>query len=244
MLAVLGQPDPWQTLLAPFGIAPDAGKVVLELVAAEDGTPTAQPWQLVRRVPPSPMAPRLAGRPLLLNQPMPVQLDEPAPNGVWRETIVEIEPAEARWLADDWRGDGDGVREVPDRKRLQEALPVAVIAERKLAQGQPAQGAQRVALVASGGWMLTSLADLSDDLGGGRTALGNAGNRELLLALAAWLAGRDELLDAGLSGREVPRIEGLEDTARRTWMIGGTAFLVLGPIALGAIRVGRRRARA
>ena len=130
------------------------------------------------------------------------------------------------------------------RKRLQEALPVAVIAERKLAQGQPAQGAQRVALVASGGWMLTSLADLSDDLGGGRTALGNAGNRELLLALAAWLAGRDELLDAGLSGREVPRIEGLEDTARRTWMIGGTAFLVLGPIALGAIRVGRRRARA
>ena len=249
MLAVLGQPDPWQILLAPFGIAPDAGKVVLELVAAEDGTPTAQPWQLVRRVPPSPMAPRLAGRPLLLNQPMPVQLDEPAPNGVWRETIVEIEPAEARWLADDWRGDGDGVREVPDRTRLREALPVAVIAERKLAQGQPAQGqpaqgAQRVALVASGGWMLTSLADLSDDLGGGRTALGNAGNRELLLALAAWLAGRDELLDAGLSGREVPRIEGLEDTARRTWMIGGTAFLVLGPIALGAIRVGRRRARA
>jgi hypothetical protein len=92
--------------------------------------------------------------------------------------------------------------------------------------------------------MLTSLADLSDDLGGGRTALGNAGNRELLLALAAWLAGRDELLDAGLSGREVPRIEGLQDAARRTWMIGGTAFLVLGPIALGAIRVGRRRARA
>jgi hypothetical protein len=36
----------------------------------------------------------------------------------------------------------------------------------------------------------------------------------------------------------------LQDAARRTWMIGGTAFLVLGPIALGAIRVGRRRARA
>ncbi len=239
MLAVLGQPDPWQTLLAPFGLAPDAGKVVLELVAAEDGTPTAQPWQLVRRVPSSPVSGRLAGRPLLLNQPMPVAISESAPAGVRRETIVEIEPSADRWLADDWRGDGDGVREVPDRKRFRTALPIVVIAERKLSQGP-----QRVALVASGGWMLTSLADLSDDLGGGRTALGNAGNRELLLALAAWLAGRDDLLDAGLSGREVPRIEGLDESARRAWMIGGTFVLVLGPIALGAIRVGRRRVRA
>jgi len=103
---------------------------------------------------------------------------------------------------------------------------------------------QRVAIIGSGGWLLTSLADLSDDLGGGRTALGNAGNREILLALTAWLAGREDLLDAGLSGREVPRIEGLGEGARRIWLVAGVLVLVGGPIALGAIHVGRRRRRA
>ncbi|MCE2883562.1 MAG: ABC transporter permease [Planctomycetaceae bacterium] len=239
MLAVLGQPDPWDTLLEPFGLSPDAGKVVLELVARDDGTPQSQSWQLLRRVPDSPIAPRLAGRPILLNQPLPIEFSPEVPAGVSRTVVAEIEPDPARWISDDWRGDGDGVREVPASKRLTKAIPVAVTAERSIPGGM-----QRVAIVGSGGWLLTSLADLSDDLGGGRTALGNAGNRELLLALTAWLAGRGDLLDAGLSGREVPRIEGLGDGARRAWLIAGVLFLVGGPIALGAIHVGRRRRRA
>ncbi|MFM7260192.1 MAG: ABC transporter permease [bacterium] len=239
MLAVLGQPDPWDTLLEPFGLSPAGGKVVLELVAREDGTPQAQPWQLLRRVPDSPIAPRLAGRPILLNQPLPIRFSPEIPAGVSRTVVAEIEPDQARWLSDDWRGDGDGVREVPASKRLSAPVPVAVVAERSVPGGM-----QRVAIVGSGGWLLTSLADLSDDLGGGRTALGNAGNRELLLALVSWLAGREDLLDAGLSGREVPRIEGLDEGEQRVWMLASSLLLVGGPIALGAIHVGRRRRRA
>jgi ABC-2 type transport system permease protein len=239
MLAVLGQPDPWESLLAPFGLAPKGGKVVLELVAREDGTPQSQAWQLLRRVPESVLAPRLAGRPILLNQPLPIEIAPDAPAGVVRTVVAEIEPDPSRWLSDDWRGDGDGVREVPASKRFATPVPVAVIAERPVAGGT-----QRVAIVGSGGWLLTSLADLSDDLGGGRTALGNAGNRELLLALVSWLSGREDLLGEGLSGREVPRIEGLGDGARRAWMVAGALVLVGGPIALGAIHVGRRRRRA
>ncbi|MFN9076940.1 MAG: hypothetical protein ACK5WX_05885, partial [bacterium] len=106
------------------------------------------------------------------------------------------------------------------------------------------EGSQRVAVVASGGWLLSSLADLSDSLGGGRTALVNPGNRELLLASVAWLAKRPDLLDGGLSGREVPRIEALLDAPRRAWMFGYGAVLVLGPIALGAVVIAGRRRRA
>ena len=134
--------------------------------------------------------------------------------------------------------DGDGVREVPAGRAIAEPLPVAVLAERKLAGGT-----QRAVLVGSGGWLLTSVADLSDSLGGGRTALVNPGNRELLLSAVAWLSGRADLLDAGLSGREVPRIEGLGDGVRRAWMIALGGSIALGPMLVGGIVVTRRRRR-
>jgi ABC-2 type transport system permease protein len=239
MLSVLGQPDPWQDVLAPFGIEPDAAKVVLELVAREDGTPEVRPWQLIERAPPdSPLAARLRGRAILLNQPLAVRRMEQAPADVTVKTVVEVPASPERWLADDWRGDGDGVREVPAGKALAAPLSVAVVAERKVPGGT-----QRAALVGSGGWLLSSVADLSDNLGGGRTALVNPGNRELLLSMVAWLSRRDDLLDAGLSGREVSRIEGLSDGMRRAWGIGYGGVVALGPIVVGAVVIGRRRRR-
>jgi hypothetical protein len=142
-------------------------------------------------------------------------------------------------LADDWKGDGDGVREVPEGSALAEAVPVAVVAQRS-----DGSRTARAALVASGGWMLSGIADFSDQLGGGRTALRNPGNRELLLSLVAWLAERDDLLDAGLSGREVSRIEGLGSVAARAWavLLGGGMFF--GPVLLGGILIRARRIRA
>ncbi len=239
MLSVLGQPDPWQTVLAPFGIEPDAAKVVLELTARDDGTPEVRPWQLVESVPEgTPVTARLRGRAILLNQPVRIRTVDPMPSDARVTPIVTIAPSSDRWLADDWRGDGDGVREVPAGRAIAEPLPVAVLAERKLAGGT-----QRAVLVGSGGWLLTSVADLSDSLGGGRTALVNPGNRELLLSAVAWLSGRADLLDAGLSGREVPRIEGLGDGVRRAWMIALGGSIALGPMLVGGIVVTRRRRR-
>ena len=139
-------------------------------------------------------------------------------------TIQSLKIVEGRWFT-----------EAENR----ESVPVCVLAEKKLADRR-----QRVAVVASGGWLLSSLADLSGSLGGGRTALVNPGNRELLPASVAWLADRPDLLDGGLSGREVPRIESLDDGPRRAWMVGYGSAIVLGPIALGAIVLSRRRRRA
>jgi len=240
MLSVLGQADPWQSVMSGLGLEPDAGRVVLELVAKEDGTPEVRPWQLIEEVPPaSALASRLRGRAILLNQPLRIRPADPLPTGVTQFVAVEVRPSATRWVADDWRGDGDGVREVPAGKALASAMPVVVFAERKM-EGR----AQRIGVVGSGGWMLTSVADLSDNLGGGRTALVNPGNRELLLASVAWLSGREDLLDVGLSGREVARIDGLGDAARRVWMFGYGALLGIGPLLVGAAVVGARRRRA
>lgn len=239
LLTLLGQPDPWSEVLRPFGIDSDGGRVVLELVADADGEPEPRAWQEIVRVPESPVAARLRGRAMILAQPMPVRIAEPLPPGVEVATVVEIEPSTTRWLADDWKGDGDGVREVPEGRALAEAVPVAVVAQRS-----DGSRTARAALVASGGWMLSGIADFSDQLGGGRTALRNPGNRELLLSLVAWLAERDDLLDAGLSGREVSRIEGLGSVAARAWavLLGGGMFF--GPVLLGGILIRARRIRA
>ena len=240
MLAVLGQPDPWQGILARFGLSVDAARVVLELGAEADGTPKVRTWQLIERAEPvSALAARIRGRAIMFNQPMEIRIADPLPSGTTVGVAVAIEPTRERWIADDWRGDGDGVREVPESKRLSRPIPVCALAEQKTAAGT-----QRVALVASGGWLLTNLADLSDSLGGGRTALVNPGNRELLLATVAWLADRPDLLEGGLSGREVPRLEGLSDAARRAWIVGLGGAVSLGPVALGAVVIGRRRRRA
>ena len=120
-----------------------------------------------------------------------------------------------------------------------EPAPIVVLAERKIAGGS-----QRAVIVGSGGWLLSNVADLSDNLGGGRTALVNPGNRELLLASVAWLAARPDLLGAGLSGREVPRLDGLGDGARIGWTVVLGAVLALGPLAGGGIVISRRRRRA
>lgn len=240
MLAVLGQPDPWEAMLSGFGLEVDAARVVLELVANDEGQPEVRTWQLIERVRAgSPLVGRLRGKAILLNQPMAIRLAQPLPEGVRATVAVEVEPGQERWIADDWRGDGDGIREVPDSKRLKDPLAVCVLAERKTAGGS-----QRAVVVASGGWLLTSLADLSDGLGGGRTALVNPGNRELLLASVAWLADRADLLDGGLSGREVPRIESLADGPRRAWMFGFGGSLVIGPIVAGGLLIAARRRRA
>lgn len=239
LLSLLGQPDPWAEVLRPFGIEAEAGRVILELAAGPDGEPEPRAWQEVVRVPASPVAARLRGRALILAQPMPIVTASPLPAGVTVETIVEIDAAPDRWIADDWKGDGDGVREVPEGRALLQSVPVAMTASRVV-------GARtaRAALVASGGWMLTGIADFSDQLGGGRTALRNPGNRELLLSLASWLAGRDDLLDSGLSGREVSRIEGLESGAARAWaaLLGGG--MLFGPVVFGGLLIRSRRSRA
>lgn len=240
MLAALGQSDPWRELLKPYGLEVDGTRVVLELIAQQDGTPEVQPWQLVERaVDGSPIAARMRGQPVLLNQPMPIRFAAPSPADVRARAAIAVEPARQRWVADDWRGDGDGIREVPASKVLDAPVPVAALVERDL------QGSRhRVAVVASSGWMLSNIADLSDQLGGGRTALVNPGNRELLLALSAWLADRPDLLGEGLSGREVSRIANLSDGARVAWSAGLGGLLALGPMALGAIIIVRRRRRA
>jgi hypothetical protein len=146
--------------------------------------------------------------------------------------VVGIEPAAERWIEDDWRRDLKGRMEAPESKRFAAEVPVVLVSD-----------APRAMLVGSPTWMTTAVADSADALGGGRIALRNPGNRDLLVNAVAWLAGRDDLLAGSGAGREVGRLPRL---SRATVGIVGSmeAFAVPALIAaFGAWVVVRRRIR-
>ena len=109
--------------------------------------------------------------------------------------------------------------------------------------GRAGRPAARSVLVGSPTWMTTVVADAADALGGGRVALRNPGNRDLLVNAVAWLSGREEMMVGATAGREVGRLPSLS----RAQLVGvGTieAFAVPAALAVvGAWVVARRRTR-
>ena len=93
-------------------------------------------------------------------------------------------------------------------------VPVIVSAQRRSPAGI---ASQRFVLVGAGGWMISNTADAVRDIGGGRVALENPGNHELMLASVAWLAGMDELIAASPMSQEVSRLRGITPEVRAAW---------------------------
>lgn len=232
LLPVFGQRDPWDAVAADLGVSVDTGRVLLELVAlAADRTET-RPWQEIHRFETAhPIGAAVNGQSLVVNHPTPV-----SPISDRGQAVAVVEPSANRWLEDDWRSDAATVRTVPDGKRLGEPMPVVVAIE----DFGPDRAERRSVVVGSGGWMLSSIADASQSLGGDRFVLTNPGNRALLIASVAWLAGLDPTSFGGAE-REVARVHSVTDLTRAAWF----ALLVVGvPLAVAITGTGvalRRR---
>jgi hypothetical protein len=129
--------------------------------------------------------------------------------------------------------------EVPPGSRFTEPLPVVVAVERTSPDGSM----QRAIVVGGSGWLLSAVADLTRSLGGERRILEAPGNRALMLASAAWLAGLDELVPGSGGVAGVSRINGLTVGMRSAWGVVLVLVLPLGVLAAGGtIAVSRRRA--
>ncbi|MEN9642200.1 MAG: hypothetical protein RIR77_1389 [Planctomycetota bacterium] len=230
LLPLLGQQDPWGALLRGRGMAAQTGRTVLELVpTGPDRAETSAVQTTVAGGIDSAVGRAIDGQRLRLDRPIPLQSD---PSAVGVSVVVGIEPAAERWIEDDWRRDLKGRMEAPESKRFDADVPVVLVSD-----------APRAMLVGSPTWMTTAVADSADALGGGRIALRNPGNRDLLVNAVAWLAGRDDLLAGSGAGREVGRLPRL---SRATVGVVGSieAFAVPALIAgFGAWVVVRRRMR-
>ena len=230
LLPLLGQQDPWGALLRGRGMAAQTGRTVLELVpTGPDRAETSAVQTTVAGGIDSAVGRAIDGQRLRLDRPIPLQSD---PSALGVSVVVGIEPAAERWIEDDWRRDLKGRMEAPESKRFDADVPVVMVSD-----------APRAMLVGSPTWMTTAVADSADALGGGRIALRNPGNRDLLVNAVAWLAGRDDLLAGSGAGREVGRLPRL---SRATVGVVGSmeAFAVPALIAgFGAWVVVRRRMR-
>ncbi len=230
LLPLLGQQDPWGALLRGRGMAAQTGRTVLELVpTGPDRAETSAVQTTVAGGIDSAVGRAIDGQRLRLDRPIPLQSD---PSALGVSVVVGIEPAAERWIEDDWRRDLKGRMEAPESKRFDADVSVVMVSD-----------APRAMLVGSPTWMTTAVADSADALGGGRIALRNPGNRDLLVNAVAWLAGRDDLLAGSGAGREVGRLPRL---SRATVGVVGSieAFAVPSLIAaFGAWVVVRRRMR-
>jgi ABC-2 type transport system permease protein len=236
LLPIFGQPDPWTAVARQVGAEIDTGRVVLELAAIASDAVETRPWQVVERFASRhPIAAAAEGNATFLNHPVPVR---PAGGTAGAVPLVAIEPASSRWLEDDWRKDGAGLREVPAAKRLDAPLSVAVAIE---TVDTPNAAPRRAVVVGSGGWLLSSVIDAGQSLGGSRYALAHPGNRELLLASVWWLAGEDRLVAGGLSGRDVPRVGEVSEATRIFWFLALVVALPALLVGTGAIVAARRR---
>jgi hypothetical protein len=231
LLPLLGQQDPWSTLLGVRGLGAQTGRTVLELVAVGPGRSESRAEQVVLDgVRGNALGRSIDGQRLALERPVPVEID--AARGARAVSVVE--PSPDRWIENDWRRDQRVRSSAPESKRF--ADPVAVVA------ASDDDGARAV-LVGSPTWMTTAVCDAADPLGGGRVALRNPGNRELLVNAVLWLAGRDAQVSGAGAGREVERVPRLT----RTQVVAiDTVQAVLVPAAIaavGAVVVVRRRLR-
>lgn len=235
LLPLLGQQDPWAEVLASRGLRAETGRTILEVVpVGPERAETSTAQVLLGGEPSTAIGRAIDGQRVLLDRPVPL-----ASTAGGTEAVAVVEPSADRWVEDDWRRDVRARLSAPAAKRVAVPVPVVLASETSASDGgRPA----RAVLVGSSAWMSTSVADAADPLGGGRVALRNPGNRELLVAAAAWLAGREDLAGGG-AGREVARLPRL---ARGAVVAVGIVEAVLVPALVagaGAIVVGRRRLR-
>jgi ABC-2 type transport system permease protein len=239
LLPLFGQKDPWGLVAADLGLAVDTGRIVMEIVPLAADRFERQPFQAVEAATSThPIARAIAGQPALFNHPTPISIADPV---VGATAVVSVEPSQNRWLEDDWRVErADRTeRTAPESKRFAEPVPIVVAVE---GRHPLVAGERRAVAVGSGGWMLSSIADASQSLGGRRFVLVNPGNRELLLASVAWLAGEDALVGGSGAGREIARVGAIDDRTRFLWL-GVLAVGLPGAVAIvgGLVALRRRR---
>ena len=236
LLPLFRQVDPWAQIAQELGVTVDTGKVLFEWdrISAEESA--VRPWQTLDSfVDDGAVGAALEGQALVLTHPMAIAMK--ATPDVLHTPIAVIAPSPDRWLERDWRQDGKDSTGPPAGGTLEAPMTPVLAAERRREDGSR----QRVLFIASGGWLLTSVMDILESLGGDRILLTNPGNRELLLSGVAWLAGMDDWIAPGPTGREVARLSGIGPGARSAWLAVCVVGLPLTVLALGGAVAIRRR---
>lgn len=233
-LSRYGQTDPWAGLGASFGLVADTSHVIIESIPLAEGGSQKVTLQTVDRFGQShPIAGALNGRQTCFPFPVPIRPAGKSPAVVEQQEIAAITPLANRHLelvrAATLQTDLDSATGQP----IDERVPLLFAAQRPHPAAPGAS--QRFLMIGSGGWMISNVADAVLDVGGGRIALVNPGNHELMLSAVAWLAGLDELIAPSPTSQEVARLDEITESVRTRWAWIALVAMPGGCLLLGLV---------
>ncbi len=234
-LPSVGEPNPAVAPLAGFGIDADSGRVLVTRTSTPRGPSFAAEHTLRQADAAHPIGAAMDALTIYLPAAVPISPVEPAPERTVVWPLLTIPDDEDTWAEARWQSPPPD----PDPKRDDLTGPwhVAVAAERTRPDTLPASlpgGTQRLVVVGATQWYIDRITGARIEVEG-RVAARFPGNRELLDASIAWLAGRDELIARSPEAQEIPRIgslTGAQLTAIRWLLIAGLPALVLATGAL------------
>jgi len=215
LLPSFNQPDPWAEIAASMGVEAQTDRVVFERLdlGGESDEPVIERSQVIEDFYcNSPICRAVHGQRLVLPLPVPVRPNPDDSPGASYTTIASIDGARNRWLEREWSVDDEKLNPPKRGDRMFQPVPVVIAIDRRTTDSG---SAQRMIVAGSGAWLMSYLADAAEPLGGGRMALRNPGNQELLLASVAWLAHMDELIAPSAVSQQVARLDGV---TRRVWL--------------------------
>ncbi len=212
-----GRSDPWSEIASTLGARANSDAVIVDDIPVAEGRTERRTKMDVSVVPSeSPLSQALDNQRLGFSVAIPVG-PVTATSGMSSQSVLAARDGPSRSIERDWR------RRTPDprsTKMTTEPISVAVAATRR----DPGLQSIRAIVVGSPSWMTTGVVDSARSLGAGRDALLNPGNREFAVNGVLWLAGLDQRLGNGGSGRESPRIAAISVRDRLEY----TAGLALG----------------
>ena len=203
-----GRSDPWAELAARLGVRATTDAIVVDDVPTSEGqTERRTRIEAVANSLGGIVAQALASQQIGLPVALPLAPIAADLSAGSSDILLVAQPRAGRSIERDWR------RRIPDARAafsMPTEVPVALSTTRSTVDG----GSVRAIVVGSGAWMMSATVDALRSESGSREVLLNPGNREFAVNGALWLAGLDQRIGHGGSGREAPRIGALSTVER------------------------------
>ncbi|MGP1347295.1 MAG: hypothetical protein ACTS3F_11595 [Phycisphaerales bacterium] len=243
-MPAVGEPDPIAQALAPLGITPRVGTVLVSRISH----PTQVVIDLYRRlrtpVPGHPISEAIAGLFTIFHVAMPIEIADPLPDGVRVWPLYRAEDTgDGVWGEGNWRAfryanlqspftpisGGPTPPEPGGRGDIDDGPWTIAAAIERSAGAIATDTPQRAVVVAAPGWFDDQTTTLRQPVDA-RQVVAFPGNAELFDASLAWVAHKDELIAPGSRPDEISRIAMLTpaQVAGIRWgLILGVPMLIL-----------------